>query len=122
MSEVLGEYKSLYRAYRIVGFMRWITLMLGPIWFLGLDDKLIAAAEGAGIDLWNFDRLLQWMIVGLSLPIDLSVLEIPVQIVCTGLMVVFFIWASRLKKQVKNAASDHATSVSAMTYGDELIY
>lgn len=121
------EYQGLYRAYKIVAFMRWVTLVLGPMAF-GWDQLLAErlAQYLPDIDLITFEDLavdlVQPILAAVIPDLDIRIYLPPVQLTATGLFFVFVVWTQRMKSRVRKAARDVVAQREMMTYGDELMY
>ena len=99
------EYKQLWRAYKIVAFMRWVTLVLGPMAF-GWDQLLSERLADylPDIDLITFEDLavdfVQLLLAAVIPDFDIKIYLPPVQLTATGLFVVFVVWTQRMKSKM----------------------
>ncbi len=107
-----AEFKGQYKALRIVSFMRWITLVIGPGAII-IDDFIQPWMVNQGLpSILTMDDLSRWFILdilGLSNYIDIDLfLEIyhHVNIISCVLFVVFIIWVEVAKRKAVSAASE----------------
>ena len=113
----VADYRSRWRAYKIIVFMRWVTLVLGPIslgWDRFLFPLLHPIMEKIGIpEIILMEDLMRWFVIEI-IPVTPAMREMflaalpHIPLVCTGLFVLFVVWSIIAKQKTRKAARDIA--------------
>ena len=68
--ELDRRFRQRHRAWRIIAFMRWVTMVLGPAALL-VDEILVPLLLRYDVpDVVTFEDLMQWLVLSV-LPLDL---------------------------------------------------
>ena len=129
-----SDYKGAWKSYRIIAFMRWVTLVLGPlplIFDLLLEKYADQILQHVPLtDIITFEDILSGVLVPVLNPIigiivpdfDIVIYLPPITFVASILFVVFVVWTQIMKKKVRSAARDVVAERCMTTYGDDILY
>ena len=115
------RFRQRHRAWRIIAFMRWVTMVLGPA-ALFVDRLLVPLLLKYEVpDVVTFEDLMQWLILSV-LPLDLwididlfhSIYFHVTRLSCV-LFVVFVVWTYLWKQKAEAAADELAHGQARMT-------
>ena len=111
-AELDRRFRQRHRAWRIIAFMRWVTMVLGPA-ALFVDELLVPFLLKYQVpDVITFEEMMQWLILGL-LPLDLWIdlelfqfLYYHITRLSIVLFVVFVVWTEVWKRKATAAAGE----------------
>jgi len=109
-AELDRRFRQRHRAWRIIAFMRWVTMVLGPAALL-VDQLLVPLLLKYQVpDVVTFEDLMQWLVLSV-LPLDLWIdielfhtIYFHVTRVSCVLFVVFVVWTHMWKQKAEAAA------------------
>ena len=119
--ELDRRFRQRHRAWRIIAFMRWVTMVLGPA-ALFVDQLLVPLLLKYKVpEVVTFEDVVQWLILS-ALPLDLwidvelfhSIYFHVTRLSCV-LFVVCVVWTHLWKKKAKAAADELADGQVRMT-------
>ena len=111
-AELDRRFRQRHRAWRIIAFMRWVTMVLGPAALL-VDQLLVPLLLKYQVpDVVTFEDLMQWLVLSV-LPLDLWIdvelfhtIYFHVTRVSCVLFVVFVVWTHMWKQKAEVAADE----------------
>ena len=111
-AELDRRFRQRHRAWRIIAFMRWVTMVLGPAALL-VDQLLVPLLLKYQVpDVVTFEDLMQWLVLSV-LPLDLWIdvelfhtIYFHVTRVSCVLFVVFVVWTHMWKQKAEAAADE----------------
>ena len=115
------RFRQRHRAWRIIAFMRWVTMVLGPA-ALFVDQLLVPLLLKYKVpEVVTFEDVVQWLILS-ALPLDLwidvelfhSIYFHVTRLSCV-LFVVFVVWTYLWKQKAEAAADELAHGQARMT-------
>ncbi len=120
-AELDRRFRQRHRAWRIIAFMRWVTMVLGPAALL-VDQLLVPLLLKYQVpDVVTFEDLMQWFILSV-LPLDIwidtelfhSIYFHVTRLSCV-LFVVFVLWTHMWKQKAESAADELVQGHAQMT-------
>ncbi len=124
--ELDRRFRQRHRAWRIIAFMRWVTMVLGPAALL-VDEILVPLLLRYDVpDVVTFEDLMQWLVLK-ALPLDVWIdielfhsIYFHVTRVSCALFVVFVAWTLLWKKKAETAADELVKGQDRLTEEIEL--